>query len=134
MNVKKLLIATVVLGVVWNVLDFLVHGMLLQGLYYSKLPSLFRADVSPGYFVAGDFVAALVFVWVYDRVYGSFASGAKGGATYGFYAGVLVSFPSWILNNLLFVGFPYSLSWIWTVAGILFGVIGGAVAGALYKK
>jgi hypothetical protein len=64
MNVKKLLIASVVLGVVWNVLDFLVHGMLLQGMYYSKLPGLFRADVSPGYFVLGDFVAALVFVWV----------------------------------------------------------------------
>jgi hypothetical protein len=67
-------------------------------------------------------------------VYGSFASGPKGGATYGFYAGVLVSFPSWILNNLLFVGIPHSLSWIWTVAGIRFGVMGGAVAGALYKK
>jgi hypothetical protein len=134
MNVKKLVIATLGVGVVLNVLDFVVHGMILAGPYYKQLTSLFRADTNPASLIVGDFVAALVFVWVYDRVYGSFGGGVKGGAAWGFYAGVLLSFPTWIFMNLLFVGFPYSLSWIWTIYGVVAGVIVGAVAGALYRK
>lgn len=134
MNAKKLLLATVAVGVVWNVLDYVVHGQILPGVYYSKLASLFRADAPLAYLAIGDFVAALVFVWVYDRVYGSFGGGPKGGATYGLYAGILVNFPTWIFMNLMFVGFPYALAWIWTIYGIVAGVIAGAVAGATYKK
>jgi hypothetical protein len=134
MNVKKLLIASVGLGVVWNILDYVVQGMILGGQYYSKLPGLFRSDTNMAALIVGDFVAAAVLVWVYDRVYGSFGGGPMGGATFGFYAGVLMNFPTWIFMNLLLVGFPYPLAWIWTIYGIVAGVIGGAVAGALYKK
>ena len=134
MNVKKYLIAAIAVGVVANILDFIVHGQILSGSYYSKMTTLFRQDTPIYWLVIGDFVAALVFVWVYDRVYGSFAGGPKGGASYGLYAGILVNFPTWIFANLLFVGFTYGLAWIWTIYGILWGVIAGAVAGALYKK
>ena len=134
MNVKKLLLATLAVGVVMNVLDVVVHGMVLQGMYYSKLTGLFRSDTPTPLLIVGDFVAALVFVWFYDRVYGSFGGGPKGGATCGLYAGVLVSFPTWIFMNLLFVGFPYALAWVWTIYGIAAGVVVGAVAGATYKK
>ena len=133
MNVKKLALATVAVGVVANILDFLVHGQLLKG-QYAALTSLFRPDAPMHWLIIGDFVAALVFVWVYDRVYGSFGGGPKGGATYGLYAGVLVNFPTWIFMNLLVIGFPYSLAWIWTIFGIVWCVVAGAVAGALYKK
>src|SRR3990172_3590957 len=129
MNVKKLLLATLVVGIVANVLDFIVHGQILAGAYYSQLTSLFRQDIPMAWFIIGDFVAALVFVWVYDRVYGSFGGGPKGGATYGLYAGVLVNFPTWIFMNLLVIGFPYSLAWIWTIYGIVWCVVAGAVAG-----
>ena len=75
-----------------------------------------------------------MFVWVYDRVYGSFGGGAKGGATYGLYAGVLLNFPIWILMHMMFKGFPYGLSWIWTITGIIYAIAIGAAVGALYKK
>lgn len=39
-----------------------------------------------------------------------------------------------VLNVLMLVGFPYSLSWWWIGTGIVIGVIAGAVTGALYKK
>lgn len=133
MNVKKLVVATLAVGVVMNVLDFLFHGQLLHE-RYAALSTLFRQDAPVQWLVVGDFVAALVFVWVYDRVYASFGGGAKGGATYGLYAGILLNFPTWIFMSILIVGFPYSLAWIWTIVGILAGVIGGAVAGMVYKK
>ena len=134
MNWKRLLLATLGVGVVGNVLDGIVQGVILTNRYYSQMPSLFRQDTPLGLLIVGDFVAALVLVWVYDRVYASFASGPKGGATYGLYAGILINFPTWLFANLLFVGFPYSLAWIWVIYGVVWAVILGAVAGALYKK
>ncbi|MGA9365035.1 MAG: hypothetical protein WBW16_11785 [Bacteroidota bacterium] len=134
MNVKKLLLAALVVGVVANVLDFIVHGQILAGAFYSKLTSLFRQDMSMVWPIIGDFVWALVFVWVYNRVYSSFSGGAKGGATYGLYVGILFNFPANLFMNVMFVGFPYGLAWIWVIWGIIAAVINGAVAGAIYKK
>jgi hypothetical protein len=51
-----------------------------------------------------------------------------------FYAGVLVNFPTWIIAYLLLEGFTYGLAWGWTAIGILWCVIAGAVAGAVYEK
>lgn len=132
MNVKKLVLAAVVVGLVMNVVDFVVQGMLLAG-YYSQFSLLKREPPIP-WLVIGDFVAALVFVWVYDRVRSSFGGGPKGGATFGLYAGVLVNFPTWIFAHLIFVDFPYGLAWTWTIVGVAWGVIAGAVTGAVYKK
>jgi hypothetical protein len=134
MNVKKLLLATVVVGVVANVLDFIVHGLILQGPYYSQLTTLFRQDAPRLWMIVGDFVWALVFVWVYSRVYSSFSGGPTGGATYGLYVGILLNFPANLFMNMMFVGFPYGLAWIWVIWGIIATVINGAVAGAIYKK
>ena len=132
MNVKKFLLAAVAVGVVVNIVDLVVHGYLLTG-YYSQF-SFFRKEMPVQWLVIGDFVAALVFVWVYDRVFSSFGGGLKGGATFGVYAGVLVNFPTWIFSHLLIGGFTYGLAWVWTAIGIVEAVIAGAVAGAVYKK
>jgi hypothetical protein len=132
MNLKRLVVATLAVGVVGNALDFLVHGTLLKG-YYAGLATLFRQDTPMQWLVIGDFVAALVFVWFYSRVYGSFGGGAKGGATYGLCAGILVSFPAQIFNYLLIADFPYSLAWIWIAAGVAWGLVAGVVAGLTYK-
>ena len=75
MNVKKLLLATVVVGVVMNIVDFVVQGQLLAGLYANL--TLFKKEPSIPWLVVGDFVTALVFVWVYDRVRSSFGAGPR---------------------------------------------------------
>ncbi len=134
MNVKKYLIASLVVGVAWNVYDFLAHGMVLQNMYYSKLTTLMRQDAPMHWFIIGDFVAAFVFVWVYDRVYSSFAAGPKGGATFGLYAGVWAFFPALLFNHLIITNYPYGLAWASIIVGVIAAIIGGAVAGALYKK
>ena len=36
--------------------------------------------------------------------------------------------------HMMFKGFPDGLSWIWTITGILYAVIIGAVIGAMYNK
>jgi hypothetical protein len=133
MPVSTFLITTVVVGIVVNAFDFLVHGLLLQGPLYSKLP-LMRSDASFPLLILTDFVAAAVFVWVYQRVRASFSPGAAGGATFGLYAGVLVNFPTWIACYLILSGFTYSLAWAWTLAGTLWCVVAGAVAGVVVSR
>jgi hypothetical protein len=134
MNLKRFLVAGLAGGVVGNVYDYVLHEKLLAS-QYAAVPTLFRSDAPILWLVVGDFVAAFVLVWVWDRVMACFPpGGAKSGALGGLYAGVLINFPSAIFWHLLFVGFPYSMSWIWTVAGIVWCVLVGAVIGALYKK
>jgi hypothetical protein len=134
MNTKKYLIAALAVGVALNVYDFVAHGLVLSGMFYSKLTSLLRQDAPMHWFIIGDFVAGFVFVWVYDRMYGSFGGGPKAGVTFGLYAGILATFPGILFNHLVIANFPYGLAWAWTIVGIIGAIIAGAVAGALYKK
>ena len=134
MNWTRGLLATLAAGIVGNVLDAVVHGWYFQQNFYDKNPTLFRADMPLPWLIVGDFVAALVLVWVFDRVMSSFAAGAGGGAKFGFYAGVLVWFPGAIYMNMMFNGFSYQLAWMWIIYGVIWYVIVGAVVGATYKK
>jgi hypothetical protein len=133
MRLGKLLAIALAVGVVVNIYDFVVHGLLLHGLLYSRIPAM-RAEMSVPMLVLTDFVAALVFVWVYQRCRPAFPRGAAGGATFGFYAGVLVNFPTWIVTYLLINGFTYGLAWTWILTGIGWGVLAGALAGALADR
>ncbi len=134
MKSGKFWLAVIAGGFVLNVLDFLLHGLILQNAYYAKLTDVFNQGGSPAPFIIGDFVVAFVYAWVYDKVYGSFGGGLNGGSMFGLYAGVLTSFPTWLFMHLVIQGFPYDLAWIWTLNGIVWSVILGAVLGTIYKK
>jgi hypothetical protein len=130
-DVKKWLTIGLTLGVVANVLDAVVQGTVLAG-YYAGPP--FSQENRIAWLVVGDFIAALVFAWIYLRLAPRTPAGAAGGAIFGLYAGVLVNFPKNIFLHLLIQGFPYALSWIWTFYGIVWYVILGAIAGAMNRK
>ena len=132
MDLKKIAVIGLAVGVVVNVLDAVVQGSLLAGSYAAVPAFRNTADVLP-FLILGDFVAALVFAAVYLRLGTGFA-GVAGGARFGAIAGVLVSFPSQIFMFLLINGIPYSLAWINTVYGVLWYVVAGGVAGALNRK
>ena len=134
MNLKKFIIAVLAVGVAGNIYDMVVNGFLLQGPIYSKHTNLFRQDARMAWLIVADVVAALVFVWVYDKVKSSFSEGWKGGATFGLYAGILINFPTWIFAFLLFNNFSYSVTWVFILGGIGWGIVAGAVTGALYKN
>jgi len=130
MDFKKFLTIGIAVGIAANVIDFVVHGSLLAD-YYAHAP--FRQGVNAGWMVLTDFVAAFVFAWFYLAVAGSFAPGWAGGATMGFYTGVLVIFPAAIFAHLMFQGFPYFLSWIWIAYGVVWYTCAGAIAGVLNR-
>jgi hypothetical protein len=132
MDFGRILKTAVVVGIVMNLFDYLVNGVLLRDMMMGQ--SFMNPNPPMMWLVIGDFVAALVIVTVYDKVRGAFGAGPKGGATFGLYAGVLVNFPTWIFVHLLFQGVSQSTALTWTIVGIVWGVVAGTMAGAVYGK
>ena len=131
MNFQTLLKLGIVTGILMNVFDIGVQGLLLAGFYTA--PVFRKPEDEIVYLVLADFAAAFVFVWLYLKLGSATGPGVAGGATFGFYAGVLYSFPMFYAMHLLFNGYTSELAWINTVYQVLVYVIIGAVAGALNK-
>jgi hypothetical protein len=132
MNVKKLVVAWLVIGVVANVLDYLVTAGLFAA-QFRQVP-IIRQDTPVALWILFDFVLALVFVVVYDRLYAGGGSGVGRGVAFGFWTGLLMNFPMNIGLYLMFTGIPYRLTWVMTFYGIIVFTIFGAIAGALYRR
>ena len=133
MDIKSLAKLGVVVGIVMNVLDFVVQGNLMAGVFAGSPAFRNTGEVIP-YLVLGDFVAAFVFAWAYLKLGVATGPGAGGGARFGGDAGVLVAFPTYIFMNLLINNYPYSIAWMMTIYTIIIYVILGAIAGALHTR
>ena len=134
MKSGKFWLAVLVGGVVGNVLDYFVQGVWLNQAYYMQMTDTFSQGTNVAWYVIGDFVAVFVFAWVFDKVGLSFGSGPKAGAMAGLYLGIFANFPLWIFMHVMLKNFPYSLSWISTIYGIIWYVVIGAVLAAMMKK
>ena len=131
MQLKKALPA-IVLVLVWNlVFDNFLMGITM-GSAMAQIPGM-TGQFSMLWQTVGNVFSSIVLVWVYDRVRGAFASGLSGGALFGFYAGVLVNFPTWLYMTV-YAGWPYRPTWHATLVLILSTVVAGAVAGLVYEK
>jgi hypothetical protein len=134
MDMKKFLIATGVAFVATVVWDFLFHGLFLSPTYYQPNTMTFVQSESPSIWLfVGELVQAGLLVYLWSRVMGSFSAGVKGGVTFGMLAHLFMMVPAAMYNHLFINGFPYALSWLWVVGGLILGAIQGAIAGALYK-
>lgn len=134
MKSGKFWLAVIVAGIVATVLDYFVQGHLLANAYYVKMTAVMKQDTPVQWFILGDFVAVLVLAWVYDRIWSVFGGGLKGGAVCGFYLGVLASFPTYHFVFLMFKDYPYRLTWINTIYGVIWYIIAGAIVAAVMGK
>ncbi|MGH1364709.1 MAG: hypothetical protein ACRBF0_14195 [Calditrichia bacterium] len=134
MNWTKILIVTAAGGFVMWLYSFITHGMML-GNTYAGMPEVF---------VPGDqgnpisFLVVQVFVvfagaMLFAKTRGSWDEGAKGGAMFGFYLGLVPLFAS-LMNPMIFADFPYYLGWCWGTISLIGWTLVGALAGVLYKR
>jgi len=131
MQLNKALPA-MVLVFAWNLLfDNFLMGITM-GSAMAQIPGM-TGEFSMLWQTVGNVFSAVVLVWVYDRVRGAFAAGLKGGAVFGFYAGVLINFPTWLYMTV-YAGWPYHPTWHATLVLILSGVVAGALAGLAYER
>lgn len=134
MDMKKFLTATGVVFVATFVWDFLFHGLFLGPSYYATNATTFvQSDAPSIWLFVGQLAQSALIVYVWSRVMGSFAAGMKGGMIFGILAHLLIMVPGAMYNHIFINGFPYALSWLWVVGGVVLGAIQGSIAGAMYK-
>jgi len=133
MNAKQLLRGTIVIWIVANILDWLLHGLILKSTYDSITGMVCSTGINPGWFVLGDLIMAFLFTWFYGRVQAGFEKSPKGAMMYGLILAIVVSIPGNMYLAIMVNGFPYWLSWAVTLATIIQFSIYGYILGMLTK-
>lgn len=130
---KKYLIASLAVFVTFAVLDFLIHGLMLGGMYKASA-SLWRPEgemmgMMPLMYLATA-VSSLAFtaIYAYHVRGGSVGAGAKYGLLYGLGVGFSMGFGTYAMMPL-----PLGLAWAWFIAYAVEATVAGAVAGAIVK-
>jgi hypothetical protein len=126
---KKILLAGVGVFVAWSVLDFIIHGVLLQP-SYAATPGLFRPQAEMKMVLM--YIVVLIAALAFAAAYGWFVSpknlmtGLKYGLVVGFGAGVSMGYGSYAAMPIPYV---MALGWFlgtwieFTVAGLIVGAI-----------
>ena len=135
MNTRRWLLASVAVFVVLAVLDFIIHGMLLHGVY-QQTASLWRAPADIQrllwIFWAGYLVFATFFVFIYTQGYEKDKSGVGQGLRFGLYVGAMLS----VLHGFgwyVILPIPLTLSVYWFVATLVESIAMGITAGLVYR-
>lgn len=132
MNWSKILIGGIAAGVATTIAEWVLHGMVMRSTY-ERYPEVFRQEHSPLYFLLAavgiSFAAAILF----SKTRACWATGAKGGATFGGFLG-LFAFFTFFYNPLVFEGYPYYLAWCQGSITLIVLIIAGSVLGLVIKK
>ena len=135
MNAKRWVLASLAVFAVVFVLDFIVHGKLLMGLY-DETASVWRPMEESGgmmwMMTLGQFLFACAFTWFYTRGYESAKSGLGQGIRFGFYVGVLLMASSAFVWYVV-LPIPSILNLAWLGSAFVNSIAAGAVTGLIYK-
>jgi len=133
MDTKKYLIAGGVVFVVYEILSFLIHGVLLEGAYQATA-SVWRpeAEMHANFpiMLVTAFIISFLFVFIFAKGYEG--KGIMEGVRYGLWIGLLMSIPM-AFNSYATLPIPMSLAIKWLVYGVIQFIILGIVAAAIYK-
>ncbi len=132
MNWSKAILAGIVGGVVMTLADYVMHGIIMADTY-AKYPVFRQDDAGVHYFFLAGICVAIMAAVLFGKTRSAWAEGVMGGATFGFFLG-LVAFFTHFYNPLVIEGFPYYLSWCWGGMNVIAFVVLGAVLGAMMKK
>jgi len=132
MNMRRILVGTIVLGIVGNAIDYVLNTYVFAS-SWAALPFV-NATPPIMWLVIGDFAAAFMFMLMWDRFSASVGSGAAAGFKLGLFAGAFVNFPMILFWSIYIKDFPYGLAWQMIVVGTVWYGILGAVASMLDGK
>src|SRR5881396_1985607 len=136
MNTKRWLLASVAVFVAIVVLEFLIHGVLLSGLY-KQTASVWRPEAEMQQmmwiFWAGYLVFAPFFALIYVKGYEKGKPGLGQGIRCGLYVGAMLS----VMQSFgwyAILPIPFVLAFYWFVAILVEYIAAGAAAGLVYRE
>ena len=132
MNMRRILVGTIVLGIVGNAIDWLLNTYV----WASMMSAMTWVNPSPPmmWIIIANFAAAFMFMLMWDRFSGSVGGGAGAGFRLGLFAGAFINFPAVLGWQLYIKGFEYTTAWKFMVVGILWYGVLGIVASMLDGK
>lgn len=136
MNWGRAIGAGLAAGFVQNIANFVMHGLVLGGMYLDQ-PAFVQEPENMAMQVVWFLVIALVLGVVASLLFASsrqsWQPGMKGGLHFGVLLGAAIGFQQFYLT-LVVNDFPYHVAWIWLGVDIISFGIGGMVLGAVYKR
>jgi len=129
---KRILLATVAVFVAWEVLDFVIHGLILRDAYAAS-PGLWRpmADMKMGLMYIVGAIAAFCFAGVYGWLVRpkSLNAALKFGLLSGIGAGVSMGYGSYCVMPI-----PYAMAFTWFAGTVVQALVGGLLAGVIIRE
>ena len=128
---KKLLVGTLAVFVLWEVLDFLLHGVLLAGLY-QQTAALMRApeEVKMTLLMVVVLISAFAFTYIYVRFIQphNLQRGLQYGLMFGLAVGVGMGYGTYATQPI-----PYMLALGWFLGTLVEAVLGGLLLALIVK-
>ena len=135
-NLQKVLIGGLIAGVVLNVIDSLLFGVVLKDQMAAAMTALNRPPMTNAqvpWFVFLDFVAGIYLVWLYAAIRPRFGAGpataAKAGAAAWFLGGLLITLFMWPMHLM-----PANTQITTLVVGLIEWPLAGVVGAKFYTE
>jgi hypothetical protein len=129
---KKIFLSGVVVFILWSVLDFIIHDLILKSAYASTA-SLWRpmAEMKMGLIYVTVFIAALAFSAIYAYLVAkkSLMVGLTYGLLYGIAVGVGMGYGTYSMMPI-----PYCMALTWFLGTVIEALLGGLLLGAIIKN
>jgi hypothetical protein len=129
---KRAGLALLAVFILWSILDFVIHGVLLRGVY-AATPSLWRpmAEMSFALMNGVTLVRAMCFVGIYWFLVAprTLGSGLRYGLLFGIGTGVSMGFGSYCSMPI-----PLTLALGWSLGTLVDAVAAGAIVGAIVRR
>jgi hypothetical protein len=132
MSWSKAVLAGAAGGVVLTLADWVMHGFIMAQAY-TKYEVFSQEPANPLHFFVVGICIGIMAAILFGKTRDSWGRGAVGGATYGFFLG-LVGFFQPFYHSLVFDGFPYYMSWCWGGIHVIGFVILGTVLGLMMRR
>jgi hypothetical protein len=131
MNWQKLSFSLIIVFIVHEVLNFLIHGLILSGIY-EVMTTTWRPDMDQWMWVMyiGDLIFAFFFVFIFAKGYEG--KGLMEGVRFGLIVSGIVIIPG-MLAQFSVYNVTFTLTIYWIIFGIIQLVIDGIVASLIYK-
>ncbi len=129
---KKAIVSVVAVFVAWSILDFVIHGLILQSTYEATA-ALWRPmnEMKMWVIHVAVLINALAFVCIYA---GFFADkGIRTGLIYGFLFGLGTGFPMGF-GTYAFMPIPIFLAIGWFVGALVEAIVGGIIVGSIIRN
>jgi hypothetical protein len=129
---KKTLISVIAVFVAWSMLDFVIHGVILNSAY-AATANLWRPmnEMKMNVMHMTVLITSFSFAWIYGRMISnkSIANGLKFGLWWGLGAGVSMGYGTYSVMPI-----PYLMALTWFLGSLMEGAVAGLIVGGIVKE